>query len=88
MRKSIHRPEHDVLIALIRELRLKQGLTQVQVCAALEMPQSFMSDVERGQRRLDLVQLHDLCRALRIPLKTLVDTFEHRVRRIQSKRES
>ena len=79
MRKSIHRPEHAVLTTLIRELRLKRGLTQVEVCAALKVPQSFMSDVETGQRRLDLVQLHDLCEVLGISLKFLAGMFEQRV---------
>lgn len=80
MRKSIHRPEHAILTELIREFRLKKGKTQVEVCAALDMPQSFMSDVETGQRRLDLVQLHQLCKVLAVPLESLVNEFEKRIR--------
>ncbi|MGH7486538.1 MAG: helix-turn-helix domain-containing protein [bacterium] len=81
MRKSLHRPEHAALAALIRKTRLRRGLTQVQVCRTLRAPQSFLSDVETGQRRLDLVQLHDLCKALGIPLARLVATFEKRIAR-------
>lgn len=81
MRKSLHRPEHTTLAALLRDFRLHSGLTQVQVCRALRAPQSFLSDVETGQRRLDLVQLNDLCRALGIPLSRLVRAFEKGVAR-------
>jgi len=79
MRKSIHRPEHAALAALLRDLRLKREMTQVEVCSALGVPQSFLSDVEAGQRRLDLVQLRDLCQVLGISLGRLVSQFEKRI---------
>ncbi|WP_428557254.1 hypothetical protein [Pseudomonas edaphica] len=41
-------------------------MTQAQCSAALGRPQSFMSDVERGVRRLDTAELRDLCLVLRI----------------------
>jgi len=80
MRKSIHRPEHAVLTNLLREYRLKRGLTQVALSNTLNMPQSFVSDVETGQRRLDLVQLRDLCSALGISLVKFVSEFDRRLR--------
>jgi transcriptional regulator with XRE-family HTH domain len=71
---AIHR-----LANLLRELRVARGLTQVQVCRALRAPQSFLSDVETGQRRLDLVQLRDLCAVPGVPLSRLVSAFEKRI---------
>jgi hypothetical protein len=35
-----------------------------------------MSDVERGVRRLDLVQMRDLCNVFGVGLRTLVRRFE------------
>lgn len=43
---------------------------------ALGRPQSFMSDVESGTRRLDLVQLRDLYKVLGITLTELVIELE------------
>ncbi|WP_047934890.1 helix-turn-helix domain-containing protein [Pseudomonas putida] len=76
MPKSIHRPEHKALVDLLRKHRNAAGLTQVQCSKALNHPQSFMSDVESGTRRLDIVQLRDLCTVLGISLTELVEELE------------
>ncbi|MGF6199804.1 helix-turn-helix domain-containing protein [Pseudomonas laurylsulfatiphila] len=76
MPKTIYRREHDVLLSLLKKYRKEAGLTQVECSKALERPQSFMSDVETGSRRLDIVQLRDLCKVLGIGLAELVDEFE------------
>lgn len=76
MSKTIYRPEHTVLLSLLKKHRKAAGLTQVQCSKALERPQSFMSDVESGTRRLDIVQLRDLCKVLGIGLQDLIAEFE------------
>ena len=76
MPKTIYRPEHTVLLSLLKKHRKAAGLTQVQCSKALERPQSFMSDVESGTRRLDIVQLRDLCKVLGIGLQDLIAEFE------------
>ena len=64
MVKAIYRPEYAVFIELLRSRRIAAGMTQGQCSEALGRPQSFMSDVERGVRRLDLVQVLDMCGVL------------------------
>jgi transcriptional regulator with XRE-family HTH domain len=76
MSKTIYRPEHAVLLSLLKKHRKAAGLTQVQCSKALDRPQSFMSDVESGTRRLDIVQLRDLCEVLGIGLQELIAEFE------------
>jgi transcriptional regulator with XRE-family HTH domain len=76
MSKTIYRPEHTVLLSLLKKHRKAAGLTQVQCSKALKRPQSFMSDVESGTRRLDIVQLRDLCKVLGIDLQDLIAEFE------------
>ncbi|MFV0929999.1 helix-turn-helix domain-containing protein [Pseudomonas jessenii] len=76
MSKTIYRPEHAVLLSLLKKYRKEAGMTQVQCSKALERPQSFMSDVESGTRRLDIVQLRDLCQVLGIGLADLIEEFE------------
>ncbi|MGE8408928.1 MAG: helix-turn-helix domain-containing protein [Pseudomonas sp.] len=80
MPKSIHRPEHKALVDLLRKHRNAAGLTQVQCSKALNHPQSFMSDVESGTRRLDVVQLRDLCVVLGISLIVLVEELERSIK--------
>ncbi|RAH03854.1 MULTISPECIES: helix-turn-helix domain-containing protein [unclassified Pseudomonas] len=76
MPKTIYRHEHAVLMSLLKKHRKEAGLTQVQCSKALRRPQSFMSDVESGMRRMDVVQLRDLCRVLGITLTGLVVELE------------
>ena len=73
MPKTIHRPEYQALLQALRERREAAGLTQTQCSDALGRSQSFMSDVERGNRRLDVIQLFDLCELLGVDAKELID---------------
>ncbi len=76
MPKTIYRPEHTALRDLLKTYRQAAGLTQVECSKALNRPQSFMSDVEKGTRRLDIVQLRDLCAVLGVSLSELVQEWE------------
>jgi transcriptional regulator with XRE-family HTH domain len=77
MPKTIYRHEYDVLLSLLKKYRKEADLTQVECSKALGRPQSFMSDVETGSRRLDVVQLRDLCKVLGIGLHDLITEFEN-----------
>ncbi|WP_122755346.1 helix-turn-helix domain-containing protein [Pseudomonas viridiflava] len=77
MTKAIYRREHVIFLEVLKRMRVESGMTQAQCSAALGRPQSFMSDVERGVRRLDTVQLRDLCHALGFDLIGFIKSFEH-----------
>jgi transcriptional regulator with XRE-family HTH domain len=64
MSKTIHSPEHQVLCELLVAARRKAGMTQLEVAAKLERPQSFLAKVEGGERRLDVIEFIHLMRAL------------------------
>ena len=80
MAKSIYTREYRILTDLLRETRMKAGITQVELASRLRQTQSYVSKIERGERRLDLVQLRGLCDALGASLPELVATFDGRVR--------
>jgi transcriptional regulator with XRE-family HTH domain len=67
------------LCALLRELRVKAGLTQVEVANYLSRPQSFVSKYETGERRLDLVELGEVCDALGVDLAATVSSYQKRL---------
>ena len=64
MEKSIWSAEYQQLCALLRQIRQDAGLTQVQVAERLNMPQSFVSKYESGERRLDVIELRHVASAL------------------------
>jgi len=76
MEKSTFTREYAVLRSVLRKHRRDAGITQVQLAAALGETQSFVSKCERGERRLDLVQLRTFCEAIGVKLKDFVAEFE------------
>ena len=81
--KSIHKNEYSVLLRRLRELRTDAGMTQVDLSTALQRPQSYVSDVERGSRRMDLLQLRELCNACGRSLTEFVDEFEQELEQVR-----
>lgn len=81
MPKTIYRPEYAVLVELVREMRLEAGLTQTDVSTQLGVTQSHLSDVERGNRRLDLIELRDLAGVCGVSLANVVLEFETRLKK-------
>jgi transcriptional regulator with XRE-family HTH domain len=61
---------------LLRSLRLEAGMRQSDLAARLGRPQSFVSKYESGERRLDLIELRDVCRGLGTSLEEFVRKFE------------
>lgn len=59
-----HRPEYRALIGALKEARLEAGLTQIDVAEALKATQTFVSKVERGERRIDVIEFADFCHVI------------------------
>jgi transcriptional regulator with XRE-family HTH domain len=76
MEKSVHTREYAVLLHLLRETRRAAGVTQVELAERIGESQSHLSKLERGEVRLDLIQLRTLCRALGTTLTAFVAELE------------
>lgn len=74
--KSIYKPEYKVLRRLLFEMREGAGLKQKEMADLLRRPQSYVSAVERGRRRIDLLQLREYCRVCDNGLVDFVRRFE------------
>lgn len=55
---------YEALQKALIEARHAAGLTQSEVADRLSKPQSFMSKLEQGERRLDVIEFIEICRAL------------------------
>ncbi|MEK7613669.1 MAG: helix-turn-helix transcriptional regulator [Patescibacteria group bacterium] len=58
MDKSIHSKEYKIVLERMRKARLEAGLTQVQVAKKLGHHQSYVSKIESGERRVDVIELN------------------------------
>ena len=63
-----NRKEQKVLLSLLRAVRVEAGLRQTDMALALKVPQSYVSKYESGERRLDPLELHAVCKAAGISL--------------------
>lgn len=76
MEKSIFTDDYTLFLQQLREARKQEGLTQEQVAERLHQTQSFISKCERGERRLDVVEVRAFCRALNISFPAFIAEFE------------
>jgi transcriptional regulator with XRE-family HTH domain len=76
MPKTIHRPEYSRLRKQIRAYRLAAGYTQLELSDALGKTQSYVSDIELGKSRVDVIQLADICSILGVSLSEFVREYE------------
>lgn len=72
MSKEIYTAKYKKLTEKLKKARIESGLTQVQVSERLGKPQSYFSKIERGERRIDAVELADLARIYKKPLDYFV----------------
>jgi transcriptional regulator with XRE-family HTH domain len=79
MEKSVHTREYGVLLELLRDTRHAAGVTQVQLAERIGETQSHLSKMERGEVRLDLIQMWTICHALGTTLSKLVTELEKRL---------
>ncbi len=62
MKKTIYSDEHKHLVEQLRKAREAAGLDQTKVAKLFGKTQSYISKIESGQRRIDLVQLKEFAR--------------------------
>lgn len=55
--QSIYSREYKVFLKRLKARRVELGKTQVEVAKTLKKPQSFVSKIESGERRLDPLEL-------------------------------
>lgn len=76
MEKSIRTAQRGKLQDLLRQIRLEAGLRQIDLAERLDKPQSFVSKYESGERRLDLLELREVCGAADTSIEEFVYRFE------------
>lgn len=64
MAKTLHSRHNKIFLKMLRELRESRGLRQSDLAELLGSSQATVSNVERGERRLDVIELRDWLDAL------------------------
>ena len=66
MPKSVFSEDYDRFRQLLIEARKAAKITQAELSAKLELPQSYVSKYERGERRLDVIEFLQVAQVLEI----------------------
>ncbi len=80
MEKSIHSAGYAMFLKVLRKAREDAGLTQTQLAQRIGETQTFVSKCERGERRVDVVELRTFCQAFGLNLKQFVAVLERSMR--------
>lgn len=70
-----HAPAYEAFQALLAAARKNKGVTQAVLAAQLGCPQSFVSKIERGERRLDVPEFVSWAEALGVDVHAFIDVY-------------
>ena len=76
MKNKVYVAQLSRLVSLLREIRIEAGLTQVELAMHIGRDQTFVSKYERGQRRLDVLEVREICQVVGISLEEFVKRLE------------
>ena len=75
MPSSVFTQRHQEFIQFLVAARKAAGVTQVELAARLARHQSFVSKVERGERRVDVIEFCQIAAALGQNPPALLEEF-------------
>lgn len=75
MFKTRYSRRYKQFLLALRQARESRGITQIEMARKLRVDQSWVSKVERGARRLDVVELEIWCNALGVEPSEFVGSF-------------
>lgn len=62
MPRAIYTKDHNEIVKRLKQARLESGFGQVEVAKKLGKTQSYLSKIESGQRRFDVLQLKEFAK--------------------------
>ena len=73
MNKSVFSQKYIEFLHLLKKTRVDTGLTQQSAANLIGRPQSFISKCENGERRVDVIELIELCKIYGTNIHTFLD---------------
>ena len=82
MTKTLNSSQHKVFQELFVEERRRAGITHKALAEHLGIDRTAVTRIETGERRVDLVELQQICEMLGISLVEFVREYEKRTNEV------
>ena len=76
MKKTIHADKAKKLQGLLIKARKEAGLTQQELAEKLNKHQSFVAKYEGGERRLDVIEVTEICQRLGLKASDIIKDID------------
>jgi transcriptional regulator with XRE-family HTH domain len=73
MNKTIYSKDHKFLTEQLKKARVEAGFDQEKAAELLGKTQSYISKIESGQRRVDIIQLKEFAKTYKKPLDYFIN---------------
>jgi transcriptional regulator with XRE-family HTH domain len=73
MEKTIYSKDHLLIIERLKQARVQADLDQTEVAKLLGKSQSYISKIEAGQRKIDIIQLKDFAKIYKKNLSFFIE---------------
>ena len=70
--KTIYTREYRILLRILKSKRQQKRISQQDMATRLGVHQSFVSKIESGERRIDVIELFRYCEAIGIEVIQLI----------------
>lgn len=78
---SIYDRKYRIAVECLKAFRIQSKMTQQELACNLSCSQAYISKYEQGQKRLDIIEIRDICICLGVSLPEFVDEFERRIKK-------
>jgi transcriptional regulator with XRE-family HTH domain len=79
MDKTLNSTQHQIFLGLLKQTRMDKAVTQEMLADRIGLSQPDISKVERGVRRLDVLELRAWLRGLDVPLQAFAKSLDARL---------
>lgn len=79
--QSVQSQEYDLLLRMLRSAREEAGVSQRQLSKLLGRASSYVSKIENGTRRLDVLELFHLLTSLGLDLPAFLGVYANQLLR-------
>jgi transcriptional regulator with XRE-family HTH domain len=80
MPKSLFSRNYEILLERFRSARVQAG-TQEEIAKRIGQTQTFVSKCERGERRIDVIELMMFCKAFRVDAAEFIRGIQRKMRK-------